>query len=407
MKRILVIGGGASGMMAALTAARAGAQVHLLEKNEQLGRKLSQTGNGRCNLTNLEMSASAFRGASSAFVTQILSQFDAEASCRFFRELGVETRTRGSYVYPRADQAQSVTRVLALALSAQGVSCVTGCEPERLSFERKKSAFVLKSPKLQWMGDAVILACGSKAAPALGGTEAGYALAARFGHSITPLYPALAALRCLGKYYRQLAGVRTEARLSLRVDGRVLAEERGELQLTDYGLSGIPAFQLSRFAAEALAGGREPRVYVNFLPDMTEAECLDFLTARRELLAGRRAEDFLLGLLNNKLSAVLLNLAGIAAELPVESLNERLLRALSRHISRYEARVSSVNPFAQAQVCAGGVNTEELDARTLESRLQPGLYIAGELLDVDGSCGGYNLQWAWSSGFVAGRAAAV
>ena len=213
-------------------------------------------------------------------------------------------------------------------------------------------------------------------------------------------------LRCQGNHYRQLAGIRTEADLKLLVNDREMWRERGELQITDYGISGIPVFQLSRFAARGMDEGKKVRVMIDFLPFMDKKESRIFLEQRFAEFGDRNGEDFLTGVLHKKLAAVLLKMSGIRLDQPVSSASIRQREHLLRAIKEYEALVSSVNPFANAQVCCGGVDVREVDPSTMESRLMGDIYFAGEILDVDGICGGYNLQWAWSSGKVAGCRAA-
>ena len=252
----------------------------------------------------------------------------------------------------------------------------------------------------------MILACGSKAAPNTGSDGSGYELAKSLGHRIIKPLPALVQLRCQGNHYRQLAGIRTEADLRLLVNDREMWRERGELQITDYGISGIPVFQLSRFAARGMDEGKKVRVMIDFLPFMDKKESRIFLEQRFAEFGDRNGEDFLTGVLHKKLAAVLLKMAGIRLDQPVSSASIRQREHLLRAIKEYEALVSSVNPFANAQVCCGGVDVREVDPSTMESRLMGDIYFAGEILDVDGICGGYNLQWAWSSGKAAGCRAA-
>ena len=253
---------------------------------------------------------------------------------------------------------------------------------------------------------SVILAAGSKAAPGTGSDGSGYELAKQLGHSIIKPLPALVQLRCQGKHYRQMSGVRTEADIQLKIDGKTEAQDKGELQLTEYGLSGIPVFQICRFASVALDEGKRVEAEIDFLPSWSREETMDRLKERAKLLSYRLCEDFLSGLLNKKLAQVLIKAAGIPLTRPAGELKQRELEELAKYLRSYRALVASVNPFANAQVCRGGVDTRQVNSRTMESKLCPGLFFAGEILDVDGICGGYNLQFAWSSGALAGRAAA-
>ena len=413
-RTVAVIGGGAAGMMAAIEAARAGAIVTLIEKNPQLGKKLATTGNGRCNYTNLDMGdqiGGKFRGFHPEFAEAALDVLPPEAVLDWFREIGVEPRFRGSYVYPNSDQASAVVDALREELHRLSVKVHYNAEVK--SVQRIDDAyFLIQCTDAVVKADRVILAAGSKAAPKTGSNGDGYFIARKLGHTIVPYVPALCGIRCAGDAFRALAGIRTEAALELVVDGHSVDREVGELQLVDYGISGIPVFQLSRYAAYALQEGKKAAVYINFLPGFTDEaedprECaLRLYRQRQERLAGRKMESFFTGLLHQKLGQLLLRMGNVRPELPVAELSEKQLRSLASLSVRFKAECVEMNGFLQAQVVAGGVDTTEVDPCTMASRLVPGLYFAGEVLDIDGICGGYNLQWAWASGFVAGRHAA-
>lgn len=409
-RKIIIIGGGASGLVAAICGAREGAGVTIVEHMDRVGKKILSTGNGRCNMTNLDMRPECYRCGQPAFPMKVLEGFTVEQTLEFFRELGIETRSRGGYIYPGSDQASAVLDVLRREVERLGVVVLTGCEVREVSAVEgcrpRDTRFVVKTSQGDLTADAVILAAGSKAAPNTGSDGSGYELAKGLGHKVIRPLPALVQLRCQGRHYKQLAGIRTEAHLSLYADGSLLAEDKGELQLTDYGLSGIPTFQISRFAARALDVGQKVTVRVDFLPSWPEHEAFERLRERAARLGYKTAEEMMVGLLNRKLAAVLLQAAGIDPSQPAGGLRSRQLSRLLEQLKSYQALVMSVNPFANAQVCCGGVDTRQVDPATMESRCRPSLYLAGEILDVDGICGGYNLQFAWSSGAVAGRNAA-
>lgn len=413
-RTVAVIGGGAAGMMAAIEAARAGAIVTLIEKNAQLGKKLGTTGNGRCNYTNLNMVdriGGKFRGFHPEFAEAALDVLPPEAVLDWFREIGVEPRFRGSYVYPNSDQASAVVDALREELHRLSVKVHYNAEVK--SVQRVDDTyFLIQCVDAVVKADRVILAAGSKAAPKTGSNGDGYFIARKLGHRIVPYVPALCGIRCAGDAFKALAGIRTEAALELVVDGHCVDREAGELQLVDYGISGIPVFQLSRYAAYALQEGKKAAVYINFLPGFTDKaedpkeRALQLFQQRQQRLVGRKMESFFTGLLHQKLGQLLLRMANVRPEIPVAELSEKQLRSLASLSVRFKAECVEMNGFQQAQVVAGGVDTSEVDPRTMASRLVPGLYFAGEVLDIDGICGGYNLQWAWASGYVAGRHAA-
>lgn len=407
-RRIIIIGGGASGLTAAIGAARGGADVTIIEHMDRVGKKILSTGNGRCNMTNLRMEEDCYRCDQKGFPMEVIRGFGVDETLGFFRELGIEPRDRNGYIYPHSDQASAVLDVLRWEVERLGVVVILSCKAERIiPVHGRSSGFRVHTDQGILAADAVILAAGSKAAPSTGSDGSGYELAKSLGHGVIKPLPALVQLRCQGNMYRQMSGIRTEAQVKLMAEGTLLAEDRGELQLTDYGLSGIPVFQVSRFASRALDQGKRVRALVDFMPSWEDGEAFGLLKKRVSLLGYKTAEELFTGLLNKKLALVLLKLADIRPAQRAGELSPRQLKQLLGQIKSYEAVVMSVNPFANAQVCCGGVDTREVDARTMESKILANLYLTGELLDVDGICGGYNLQFAWSSGMLAGRHAAA
>lgn len=383
-KRVLIIGAGAAGLVAAICAAREGAVVTLLEHNDKPGKKIGATGNGKCNLTNLSMPRDAFRGSNPEFADGILSQFSVQDTIRFFSELGIFTVNKNGYLYPRSGQASSVTDVLVLEARNRKVKIKTN-EHVKAVYQDGK-LWNVQTEGWTYEGDAVILANGSCASAISGSDGSGYEIAKSLGHSIVKPMPALCALKCDGKHFASWAGVRTEGELTLCINEIPLKKVRGELQLTEYGISGIPVFQLSRYAVRALEEDCNVSLLVNFLPEFSGEALAGFLEMRRKNCPYKTEKELLIGLFPEKLSKLLCS-------------QKNLLEA----ITAFPLKVKSGMSFEQAQVCSGGVNTEEVNCHTLESNLHKNLYFAGELLDIDGTCGGYNLQWAWSSGAVAGR----
>lgn len=404
-REIAVIGGGAAGMTAAVLAADAGAAVTVFEKNDRVGKKLLSTGNGRCNFSNENMGAAFFRGTGAALADKILDQFGVARTKAFFSSLGMRIKDRSGYLYPASDQASTVLDLLRYELPRKRIDVHTEAAVRELSCDKKTEKFLVRGQNRSGYYDAVILACGGCAAPNTGSDGDGFRLSERFGHRIITPVPALTALRCKEKFYKQIAGVRCDAKLILVVDGVVVCEEKGELQITDYGISGIPTFQLSRFAARALQEKKPVTVRISFLPDFDEAACEAFFKARlRE--SGEDAMDiFLTGIVNKKINQLLLKLAGIRETEKAKDVLPAAFEKLWQSYCGLETEVIGTNGFDKAQVSAGGVDCREV-TDSLMSKLQPGLYFAGEILDIDGICGGYNLQWAWSSGAVAGKAAA-
>lgn len=405
-KRVIVIGGGASGMTAAIFAARQGAAVTLLEHMDRVGKKILSTGNGKCNLTNRRMDASCYRSSAPEFPMEVLGRFGEPETETFFEELGIVLKDRNGYLYPASGQASSVLDALREELSRLGVNIVTECGEAEVaapgSGKGGNQEWTVLCKKGRFCSDALILAAGSKAAPSTGSDGSGYDLAKRLGHRIIRPLPALVQLRCREKFFKQISGVRAEACVSIWADGERLAYDQGELQLTDYGISGIPVFQVSRFASVALSRGAQVKAEIDFYPELGRKELGRFLRERRQLLGDRNADSFLTGWFNKKLALLFLRLAGISLDRNVSSLTETQLSELGRRIKQFETEIVETNPFANAQICCGGVDVREVNPHTMESKKRKGLYLAGELLDVDGICGGYNLQWAWSTGALAG-----
>jgi predicted Rossmann fold flavoprotein len=434
---VAVIGAGAAGMMAAIEAARSGAKVLLIEKNPEPGKKLATTGNGRCNYTNLDMEDLAggkYRGFDPHFAVTVIESFGPDKAVEWFRDIGIEPKYRGTYVYPGSDQASSMVTALWEEAVHSGVRILFDTLIRKIRKEdseigntsknvpgfsrgnseksngEKSGGFLLdiEGSDRVIRAKKLILATGSRAVPKTGSTGDGYVWAKAMGHTLIPQVPALTAVKCRGSQYKDMAGVRTDVKLSVRVGGETVAGEEGELQLTDYGISGIPVFQISRYVAYGLRDGKEVSVYINFLPNISDnkEEISEFYKERAERLVYKEMGSFFTGLLNQKLGNVILRMANIDRKLPVSKLSGKQLKALSALTVSFKAECVEVNPFANAQCAAGGINTSEVDSHTMESKLVKGLYFAGEILDIDGICGGYNLQWAWSSGFIAGNAAA-
>ena len=400
MQNIIIIGGGASGMMAALTAAELpGTRVVLFERQQRVGRKLLATGNGRCNLTNTGAALPNYHGENPDFAAPALAAFPPEAALDFFRSLGLVTvEEHGGRVYPLSNSANSVVDVLRFALEAKGVE-LRAAEPVR-ELKRDKGGFAVVTDTETLHADKLIVACGGAAGAKLGGVSDGYTLLNMLGHKRTALYPALVQLLTAPDYPRALKGVRADCALRLFAGKNLLAESAGELQFTETGVSGPAAFDVSRAAA---TGGKGLMLSVDFLKDCAEADVLDLLRRRRESLPELPAADMLTGMLHNRLGKMLVRYAGLNASAPLKELGEAELKRLASACKDFRLELRGTEGFDNAQVTAGGVKTSGFNPETLESWFVPGLFACGEVLDIDGDCGGYNLQWAWASGRLAGR----
>ncbi len=418
MKTIGIVGGGASGMMAAITAIQTchenhmteDVKVKIFEQKDILGKKILSTGNGRCNLTNEKMGVSYYRSDSMNVVDSVLTQFDYKAALTFFKSCGVLVKSRGGYIYPRNDQAAAVRGALDRMVRELGAEVFTDSHVTKVL--PKKNRFVIRTEREEHDVDRLILATGGKASPKLGSDGWGYQCAKNFGHTIVPVVPALVQLKIENCPLKKATGVRVDGKVTALVDDQMMAEDIGEIQLTEYGVSGIPVFQISRYISKALKKGQKSEVILDFFPEMTEADLKKILKEHTQILGiseteaagnNRKLGDYLKGFLNSKLIPDVLRLSGLREQYKLYELKDDDWKTLAHSCKYIKLRVEDTTGFDHAQACAGGVALDEIDEYTLESNLVPGLWMTGELLDADGICGGYNLQWAWATGAIAGK----
>lgn len=392
-----IIGAGASGMAAALAAAENPfAQVILMERQARVGRKLQATGNGRCNLSNLWAGEQGYHGEEPEFAQPALRAFCPEATLRWFETLGLYTITEPSgKVYPYSDQANSVVDVLRLNLDRSNITLKLGFEAEKI--RATEQGFEIISQEETVLCDKLIVACGGLAGGKLGGTMSGYKLLGKLGHKSTRLRPSLVQIKTAWAGVAALKGVRANCHVQILRDRKLFRESTGELQLTEQGISGPVIFEISR---DVCYGRGEWTAMLDFLPDWSETRLQHELQRRRE--SSLPMDDLLTGILHNRLGRVLTKAAGVKGKQFVRELSDFEAEGVCRAVKGLEIELTEPLGMDSAQVTAGGVLTQQFDKNTMESRLVPGLYACGELLDIDGDCGGYNLQWAWSSGRCAG-----
>ncbi len=392
-----IIGAGASGMAAALAAAEnPDVNVILFERQARVGRKLQATGNGRCNLTNIYAANGGYHGEHPDFVLPAIAAFDPEATLNWFRSLGLYTVTEDSgKVYPYSDQANSVVDVLRLNLEKPNITLKLGFDVEKI--QKADSGFLVVGQDATVSCDKLILCCGGLAGSKLGGTMSGYKLLAKLGHKSTKLRPSLVQIKTAWCGIAALKGVRANCCVEIYKDGSLFNQSTGELQLTEMGISGPVVFEISR---DVCYGGGEWTARLDFLPDWTEEQLAEEIEKRRA--TNLPMEDLLTGILHNRLGRVLTKTAGVKGKNFAKELSNMEAQAVCQAVKALEIALTEPLGMDSAQVTAGGVRTEDFDPETMESRLIPGLYACGEVLDVDGDCGGYNLQWAWSSGRAAG-----
>ena len=429
-----IIGGGASGLMAAITAAKEGAEVTLLEHKDKVGKKILMTGNGKCNLTNIHMSSDYYYSNDKDYAMSILNQISPHQMIDFFQTLGLYTKEKkDGGIYPVAEQASVVLDVLLQACDTFHIHIISMVEIKKISPDRPVRVEGIRSipdenPKQTMTSgtkskngkkekpknvtyhqkpfhmsfDKIILACGSKAASVTGSDGSGYEFAKTLQLHINPIVPALVQLHCEGDFFKSIAGVRTEAEISLFVDGKKAAQEYGELQLTDYGISGYPVFQFSRLASMALYQHKTCTAELNLIPYPilnTEEEIKTSTEDNKSLLT------WLEGFINKKLAMFILKQNAMQPEQHTKDYPVSALQEIVYQLKHFKVNITKTNSFDQAQVCAGGVAVTECNM-DLSLKKHPDVYVVGELLDMDGKCGGYNLQWAWVTGMLAGKSAA-
>lgn len=410
---IAVVGGGASGLAAAVAAARqhdGGGSVMLFDALPRCGKKLLATGNGRCNLTNRYAEPSRYHTDDGKALSRVFSAVSVDDALSFFESMGLVFREEDEgRIYPSCGQASAVLDLLRLELARLHIPEVCGFRVEKI--RRTGDGFVLSGPHGETgeiRAKSVIIACGGKASPSLGGTDSGYELLRSAGHSLTGLTPSLCPIPVQSRYLGSLKGIRAYARASVCGGSAVIYSDEGEVQFGDKALSGIVMFQLSSAVSAHHNKSDGLTVALDMLPETDRKELIGVLARRRELLSHLTLENFLTGMFNKRVGMCILKEAGMTPlSAPVSELSDRDIIRISSVIKEWSFPVNGTAPWNSAQVTAGGIRLSEFDGNTMQSRLCKGLYAAGEVLNVDGFCGGYNLQWAWSSGILAGRSCAM
>lgn len=387
-------------MAAALAAAEnKNCSVILMERQARLGKKLSATGNGRCNLSNLHASEGGYNGDDPHFHEYALEKFPPEETLQWFADLGLYTVAEPSgKIYPYSDQANSVVDVLRFSLEKENIEVLTDFEVMKVKKTGETFSVTAKDRTLEF--DKLIIACGGLAGTKLGGTMAGYKLLRAFGHKCTKLRPALVQVKTSWPGVSALKGVRANCRAAIYHNGKQQRQSTGEVQFTEFGLSGPVIYEISR---DACQGSGEWECTLDFLPDIPAEQLRGLLLKRRA--TALKAEELCTGILHNRLGRVLVKEADIRGNTPISSLTDGQIEDIVSLTKGFTVSLTEPLGMDAAQVTAGGIVTSEFDPQTMESRLVPGLYACGEVLDVDGDCGGYNLQWAWSSGRLAGKSA--
>ena len=406
MKQVAVIGGGASGLAAAITAARSGVTVTIYEKGLRVGKKLLATGNGRCNIGNRFCTASRYHGGSPEFILPAMKTFHPQSTEKFFNDMGLMLiELDEGKLYPRPLQASAVVDVLRMEAERLGVHTFCDCEIEEI--RPRVQGFDLRSGETFFSADAVILAAGGEASPQLGGTDSGYRLLRKLGHSITDRMPSIVQLKTDVTTIKPLSGMKIDGTVRLYAGKREAGSQFGEILFTDYGVSGPPIMQISGTASRILHKGGNAVLSLDLVPELEQKRLYFLLKSRAYTHPDRTLDNFFVGMLPKRLGQCSMKAVSLVPlSRRVSELTDRDLQALAAQLKGWRLAVKDTNGFRNAQVTAGGASVEEFDPQTMESKLVPGLYACGEVLDVDGDCGGFNLQWAWSSGRQAGSSAA-
>lgn len=399
-EKVAVIGGGAAGLISAIIAARRGKAVSILERMPRTGKKLLATGNGRCNVTNIEISPVHYHGGQKDRMMQAFEQFSHEDTIRFFQEIGIDLICESDgKMYPYSLQASSVLDNLRYEANRLEVAEI--CEFDVASIRKNGNRFLITSYDGKTVqSDKVILAAGGRAASHLGSNGSGYSLAQSLGHSVTKTFPSLVKLQLKEPFLKEIAGV--------KLNGTVTADQTckskaDEILFTGNGVSGPAVFEISRFASEKIVQGKDVSIQLDLFPEIALAELIEKLCTRFRVLDYKTLEENWNGFLNKKLIRAFLRSQAYEPKMSSASLTQKDAEKLARGLKEWTFHAVSTAGFKEAQVCCGGIRLDEINPLTMESKKCRGLFVAGEIMDVDGDCGGYNLQWAWTSGAIAGK----
>ncbi|NQY53759.1 MAG: NAD(P)/FAD-dependent oxidoreductase [Campylobacteraceae bacterium] len=403
--RIAIIGAGAAGIVAAITAKRLNKDLHIdmFDANKAIGKKILASGNGRCNISNTQVSAANYIGEDSSFVEYALKNFDFKAFEKFCKSIGLLLDIKETNkVYPLSNEAKSVVNLLSISVSTLGINVFT--ESLITSIERIDNKYNLKTVDTEYKNyDRILISNGLAAAPQLNANESGLEFAQKFDHSINPTYPSLVGLQTDVTYHARMQGVKKECNVSLYIDGALESEIYGDVLFTKYGVSGFAVLDISQLAAQALSLYQNVKLSVNFFPKVNRADLANQIQSLFKALPEVKAADLLIGMLSNKLPSVLLDICKIHQDTKAADINAKQIKALSYQLNSWKFKVTDTQGFKHAEVSGGGVRTAEVNNRTYESKKVKGLYFAGEVLDIVGHRGGFNLQFAWASGYAVGQ----
>lgn len=398
--RVAIIGAGAAGIMAAVGAAENGAEVILLEKNDRIGKKILSTGNGRCNLTNVNADISYYHGEDTSFIDYAENNFWVTDVLEKFSDMGLLYRVEeNGKVYPYSNAASSVLDVLRFEAERKKIKTEYDFDVE--SVKKTGNKFIISGyNKKKIESDRIIVATGGKAAPASGSNGSGYKLLESFGHKMTRIFPSLVQIKSDSEELRALNGLKLEATVKIENE-KSSRKESGELLFTDYGISGPVVFALSRIVGES----ENTTAEIDMMPEYSFNDLVEILKRQRGIMT--RVDELFVGILNKRIGQVITKTCvDLKMNEDIKKVTDAQIKKIASKIKSYRIKCTGTMSWNNAQVTAGGIRTDGFFKETMESKLVKGLYAAGEVLDIDGDCGGFNLQWAWSSGYIAGRSAA-
>jgi len=402
MSRVAIIGAGASGLVCAIEAARKGHNVTLFEKNSKVGRKILATGNGKCNISNEKITITRYHGESPSFAKEPLRRFDTHTCKTYFRSLGLEMREgEEGRLYPMSHQASSVVDMLLHEARSLGVNFLLESEVSKI--EKNSADFVVHAKEQTYHFDACVIATGSVAMPTLGSSGSGYGFAKALGHAVIEPYPSLVQFVSDEPHLKEVSGVKMEANVELYIANQKCANVQGDLLFTAYGLSGSTILDLSRKASHAFVEGEVVHVVLDLLPNLTRDALSALLQKRLAFAKDKSLSLWLEGMIPKKLAHFIVENIKLTHIKEASALGAKEIKKIVFALKALRITIKETKGFESAEVCAGGVDVRELDAKSMMSAKVKNLYFCGEVLDIDGDCGGFNLHFAWASGYLVGQ----
>ncbi len=393
---MIIIGAGAAGLCAAITSARAGQSVVLLEQNNKIGKKILVSGNGKCNIDNKYINLNRFHGQNPKFIEEVLEGYDFDVVEKFFTSIGLElVEGKEGKIFPMSLQASSVVELLEYEAKRAGVQIICDCVVT--SINKNSNTFTVETSQGTKTCEKLLLSSGSPAAPQLGGSNSGYAFATKMGHTLIPRHPSLVQLCSEETWVKECAGVKVAGLAQLYANGEYITEKKGDLLFTNYGISGLAILDLSREVSTRLANFNYCELSLDLMPELSKEKLTNLLLKRVEEGSEKPLILWLQGIINKKLIAIIVEQS--KCKMKVENdLNRKEINKLVHSIKNLKLSINDTKGFTGAEVATGGIDTTEVYSQTMESKVVPNLFFAGEILDVDGDRGGFNFHFAWATG---------